>query len=111
MSKSLNDLFEEISQSESLKKEFTEALSNKETVKKFLENNACDASIEEAKNFLIEKSKTIPPRGELTVEELEQAAGGTDITFLCIWTTLVMGGVLAAEMADNYSRTGSVLDC
>lgn len=79
MSKTLNELYEEILKDENLQKQLGEAVksNNKESISSFLCNNGCDASISEAKAFLEKKGKEIKEDGELTPEQLEAVNGGT----------------------------------
>ena len=71
--KTLQELYNEVIQSDELKKEFLEAGKNGKA-EEFIKNHSCDVTLDEIKTFLEEQTKTDK---ELSVDELENAAGGT----------------------------------
>ena len=77
--KTLQELFQEVSANDELKKAFIEA-GNNDKLNDFLKEHGCDATKEEVVAFLTEKANEDKP---LSVEQLEQAAGGGT------WTDLV----------------------
>ena len=79
--KTLQELYKEILQSDELKKAFVEAVKT-DSVKDFLEAQGCDATLEEANEFLKAKAEEDNPL-ELSKENLDLIAGGTFITSPC----------------------------
>ncbi|MBR5088797.1 MAG: Nif11-like leader peptide family RiPP precursor [Ruminiclostridium sp.] len=71
--KTLQELYSEITKSDELKKQFTEAAKNN-TVVDFAKSNGVETTMDEIQAFLEEKQKD---EKELSPEELENAAGGT----------------------------------
>ena len=73
--KTLQELYKEVIASEELKKEFMEASKDEKNCQKnmedFLKKYGCEATFDELKAFLDEKSK-----GELDEDEVEAVAGG-----------------------------------
>ena len=73
--KTLQELYKEVIASEELKNEFMEAAGDEKEgqkkVEEFVKKHGCDATFEDVKAFLEEKSE-----GELEEEELEAVAGG-----------------------------------
>ena len=73
--KTLQELYKEVIASDELKQEFMEAAKDKENgqknVEEFLKKHECDATFDELKTFLVDKSDE-----ELDEEELEAVAGG-----------------------------------
>ena len=72
--KTLQELYNEVIKSDELKKEYLQAISDK-NVGAFMKAHNCDATAEDFKTFLIEQSKANTDK-ELSVEELENVAGG-----------------------------------
>ncbi len=106
--KTIEQLIEEIKTSDALKKDLAEALAKKDkaALEAFLKDNGCDVSIEEAKQFLQEKSAEMQKNGELSEAELEQVAGGTDVVMTVVTTILATGGITISGMlgaAYSYS--------
>ena len=78
MSKTVEELFEEVRNDEKLQKDLSEALQkDKEAVISFMRDNGCEASIDEAKDALTKIGQKAIDDGELAPEQLEQASGGT----------------------------------
>ena len=94
--KSIEQFLEEIKASDALKKELSEALNknDKAAVEAFLKDNGCDATLEEAKQFLQEKSAEIRKNGELSEAELEQVSGGTAELFYFGTAAITVGCIL-----------------
>lgn len=101
--KNVEQLFEEIKTSDALKKELSAVLAKKDktALEAFLKGNGCEASIEEAKQFLQEKSAAIVKSGELSEAELEQVAGGTDAVMTVVTTILATGGITISGMLGS----------
>ncbi len=101
--KTVEQFMEEIKTSDALKKELSEALNknDKAAVEAFLKDNGCDASLEEAKQFLREKSAEIRKNGELSEAELEQVAGGSETVLITLGVgyAAFMGGATVAMAA------------
>ena len=72
--KTLQELYNEVIQSDELKKEYLEAVKNK-NVMEFLKSHSCEATAEDFKTFVIEQTKANADK-ELSVDELENVAGG-----------------------------------
>ena len=72
--KTLQELYNEVIASDELKKEYLQAVSDKK-VGTFMKAHGCDASAEDFKTFLVERSKANADK-ELSVDELENVAGG-----------------------------------
>ena len=70
--KTLQELYNEVIQSDELKKEFLEAGKNGKA-EEFIKNHGCDATLDEIKAFFEAHAKSDK---ELSVEELENVAGG-----------------------------------
>ena len=68
--KTLEELYQEIAASEELKNEYAEAQKNAK-VSEFLKAHGCEATDRELSDFLSKKES-----GELSDEELDNAAGG-----------------------------------
>lgn len=79
MNKSLVQLYEELQESEDMAKEAIGLIESqdKEKMADWLKAQGCDATLNEARAFFIEKSNELEESGELTPEQLEMAAGGT----------------------------------
>ena len=101
--KTLQELYNEVIQSDALKKEFFEAGKNGKAME-FIKAQGCDATLDEIKAFLDNQAKADK---ELSVEELENAAGGTcnSTTGAEIATSIVTLGIVCAVNA-----VGSWLD-
>ena len=94
MSKTVEELYEEVKANENLQKDLSEALQkDKESVVSFMRDNGCEASLEEAKEVLTDLKQKAIDSGELNPEQLEQVQGGTIVMFLG------MMGALAATTA------------
>ena len=72
MSKTINEIYEEVMKSDLLKQGFL-AAEKTGTLKAFAEKLGCEADVEEIQTFL--KGKLNEDK-ELSLDELEQAAGG-----------------------------------
>ena len=70
--KTLQELYNEVIQSDELKKEFLEAGKNGK-VEEFIKNHGCDVTLDEIKDFLENLTKEDK---ELSVDELGNVAGG-----------------------------------
>ena len=81
--KTIEQLVEEIKASDALKNDLAAVLAKKDkaALEAFLKDNGCNASMEEAKQFLQEKSAEMQKNGELSEAELEQVSGGTAEAF------------------------------
>ena len=101
--KTIDQLFEEIKGSDALKQELAAALEKKDkaALSAFLKDNGCDASVEEAKQFLQEKSAQMQKNGELSEAELEQIAGGSETVMITLGVgyAAFMGGATVAMAA------------
>ena len=71
--KTLQELYNEVIKSEELKKEFLEAGKNGKA-EEFIKAHGCDVTMDEIKAFMENLTKSDK---ELSVDELENAAGGT----------------------------------
>ena len=70
--KTLQELYNEVIQSDELKKEFLETAKNGKA-EDFIKAHGCDATLDEIKAFLEEQTKSDK---ELSADELENVAGG-----------------------------------
>lgn len=97
MSKTLDELFEEIKKDESLQKKLADLYqqNDKSKYEAFLADNGCDASLNEAKAFLENKSKEMQEEGELTPDQLEAVSGGVISGVIFIVCTLLAGPAAA----------------
>ena len=80
--KSLHTMYEEIRNSDELKKAFVAAVKNN-TVEDFLKAQGCETSAGELQEFLAEKAEEIKP---LSLEDMRTVAGGikyTEQTYEC----------------------------
>ena len=79
MSKTLDELYDEIKNNKNLQEDLNSALksNSKDSLQAFIKNNDCDATLEEAKKFLADKTQEMIDNGELTPEQLEAVNGGT----------------------------------
>ena len=71
--KTLQELYNEVIQSDELKKEFLEAGKNGKA-EEFIKAHGCDATMDEIKAFFKKQTKADK---EISVDELENVAGGT----------------------------------
>ena len=99
--KSLQDLYKEIINSDELKKAFTEAAKAGKALE-FIKAHGCETTEEELKAFLSKQS------GELSDDELDNAAGGTcnSSTFGETIGSIVGWGIGCAIMAAVSAAGG-----
>ena len=108
--KTLEELYNEVISSDERKQEFLEAFKAKGSTEEVLQKYDCDASLEELKAFLLEKTKQ-----EMSDEEMENVAGGkplwADVTVsvTTVFGCYVQGIVSIAKGQSEYG--GSPLDC
>ena len=104
--KTLQELYNEVIQSDELKKEFLEAGKNGKA-EEFIKVHGCDATLDEIKAFLEEQAKADK---ELSAEELENVAGGTcnDNTAYEMGYSIVTLGVWCAAKAATSAAMGHV---
>ena len=97
MMKTLQELYNEVIQSDELKKEFLEAGKNG-TAEAFLKAHGCDATLDEIKAFLEDLMKSDK---ELSADELENAAGGTcnETTGFEVFSSVITVGISCAVTA------------
>jgi len=107
--KSIQELYNEIMESQELKAQFIEAAKAGKQ-EEFLKANGCEATLEEVKTFLEARQKEDAP---LALDELENAAGGecngkTGAEVAVSVITLAMGcGVWAiASIGGEMAGTG-----
>ncbi|MEE5993518.1 MAG: hypothetical protein V3G42_09790 [Oscillospiraceae bacterium] len=95
--KTLQELYNEVIQSDELKKEFLEAGKNGKA-EEFIKAHGCDATLDEIKTFLEEQNKADK---ELSADELENVGGGTcnDATGCEAVYSVLSFGVLCAGQA------------
>ena len=74
--KTLQDLYIEVKDDDEKKQAFVEAM-KADAIQDFLKQNDCDATEDEVREFLEMTAAEDSPM-ELSMEELEEAAGGTD---------------------------------
>ncbi len=94
--KTLQEFYQEITQSEELKKQFAEAAGNN-TVVEFAKANGVETTLEEIKAFLQERAGE---EGEISDIEAENAAGGScneKTSFEALGSILSLGVMCAAE--------------
>ena len=106
--KTIEQFMEEIRTSDALKNDLAAVLAKKDktALEAFLKDNGCEASMEEAKRFLQEKSTEILQNGELSEAELEQVAGGSDAVITVVTTILATGGItISGMLGAAYSYT------
>ncbi len=70
----LQEMYDKVMASEELKSSFAEAAQDKERLAEWLKANGSDATVEQVGEFLKAKQAS----GEVSDEELENVAGGTD---------------------------------
>lgn len=107
MAKTLEQLYDEIRGSEKLSKELADILGSKDKEKlaDWIKAQDCDASIEEARQFLQEKAEELKDSGELTPEQLEAAAGGIwEVTTVIIMTVMIYAGEKAADAIEDSCK-------
>ncbi len=106
MEKTLEQLFNEVKTSETLKKELTALLQGKDTaaMKEWLKKNGCGATLEEAKEYLYEQGRAAQKKGELSADELEQVAGGSEAIIGGV-TVFLTAEVLAGVSYGIYALT------
>lgn len=109
MAKALEQLYEEILDSEELKNELAEMIKNGDSseFKAFLDKNDCHPTREEFLAFKKEKMEEIEAGGELTPEELEAASGGS-----AAFATYIVSMISAegAGVAVSCAVNGAVND-
>ena len=100
--KTLQELYTEIIGSEELKKSFAEAAKGGKLAD-FLKENGCEATAEEIKAFLQEKSNQ-----PLSEEELDSVAGGgcNETTKAEAFLSVVTVGLVCAYAAIDSSKNG-----
>jgi len=104
--KTLEALYEEVMQSETLKKEFLEAAKAKDAVKAFLTEHGCDAGLEELQTFMKEKAVI-----NISDEDIDSVAGGkSDMEKERIAFSVITFGICEATIAI-ISKTDDDLDC
>ena len=98
--KTLQELYNEVIQSDELKKEFLEAGKNGKA-EEFIKAHGCDATLDEIKAFLENLTKA--------AEELENVAGGTcnDETRKEVGISIFSGGIVCATKALESCFDGS----
>ena len=103
--KTLQELYNEVIQSDELKKEFLEAGKNGKA-EEFIKAHGCDATLDEIKTFLEEQNKADK---ELSADELENVAGGTcnDETRKEVGISIFSGGIVCATKALESCFDGS----
>ena len=103
--KTLETLYEEVMQSETLKKEFLEAAKAKDAVKAFLTEHGCDAGLEELQTFMKEKAVI-----NISDEDIDSVAGGkSDEEKERIACSVITLGLCEAERA--LSKKYDDLNC
>ena len=97
--KSLQDLYKEIINSDELKKAFTEAAKTGKVLE-FIKAQGCETTEEELKDFLSKQT------GELSDEELDNAAGGgcNETTATETASSVLIAGILCADLASGSSK-------
>ena len=103
--KTLETLYQEVLASDELKKGLAEAAKTPEGLKAWICAQGCEATLEQVQAFLKEKQEKT---GELTDDELENAAGGCDageaITSLFTVGIACAGMAILSAMSDSYRR-------
>ena len=100
MMKTLQELYNEVIQSDELKKEFLEAGKNGKA-EEFIKAHGCDATLDEIKAFLEAQAKA---NKKLSVDELENVAGGgcNDATKEeTLWSVFTAGTVCATRALSS----------
>ena len=75
--KTLQEFYEEVKKSDDLKKALAEAVKAGK-VTDFLKANGCDATADEMKEFVVGRIVEDKPMRELSDDELEMVAGGSE---------------------------------
>ena len=103
--KTLETLYQEVLASNELKKSLAEAAKPPEALAEWVRAQGCEATAEEILAFLKEKQEKA---GELTDDELENAAGGCDageaITSVFTVGIACAGMAILSAMSDSYRR-------
>ena len=104
--KTLQELYNEVIASEELKKEYFQAVSDKK-VGTFMKAHGCEATAEEFKTFLVEQSQKTADK-ELSVEELENVAGGgcNGVTKRETYISIFSAGIGCAIISIESAVTG-----
>ena len=104
--KTLQELYNEVIQSDELKKEFLEAGKNGKA-EEFIKAHGCNATLDEIKAFLEEQTKADK---NLSADELENVAGGAcnDETSLEVLGSISTLGFWCASYAINSAVNGHV---
>ena len=99
--KTLQELYNEVIQSDALKKEFFEAGKTGKAME-FIKAQGCDATLDEIKAFLDNQAKADK---ELSVAELENAAGGTcnaNTKAESVWSVVTVGIGCAVDAYQSW---------
>ena len=99
--KTLQELYNEVLDSEELKKSFAEAIQNN-SIEDFLKANGCEASKEELAELLKEQQAKV---GEISDDELDSVAGGCNGNEAAI--SAMSAGLVCAALAIASTVTGS----
>ena len=104
--KTLQEMYNEIMANKELKEQFIEAVKAGKQ-EEFLKAHGCEATLEEVKAFLEAKQKEDAP---LSVDELENAAGGTcnQTTILEGMASIISAGTACGVMAAISAGIGRV---
>lgn len=99
MAKTLEQLYEELKASETLSNELKEVIQSEDKAKlaDWFKAHDCEATPAEAKDFMNEKIEDLKASGELTPEELEVAAGGSEAVVFTFTLALVVTGIVAKK--------------
>jgi len=100
--KTLNELYTEVTASDTLKAEFL-ALKTPEEIVAFAKKNGCDATQDDIKALFEEKQKAA---GELSEAELEQVAGGKSATFNEALVSIFSLGIWCSMEAIRSAQDG-----
>ena len=107
--KTLNDLYTEVTASDTLKAEFL-ALKTPKDIVAFAKKNGCDATLDDIKAFFEKKQKAT---GELSEEELEQVAGGKSGNETEALFSIYMAGIgcaVAAGVSAIFGKCGTAIE-
>ena len=107
--KTLEALYEEVMQSETLKKEFLEAAKAKDAVKAFLTEHGCDAGLEELQTFMKEKAVI-----NVSDDDIDSVAGGKsgeDMIVDVMSSISVIGCVIGPVMSEVNKSAGRDIRC
>lgn len=99
----IDELFVKIQESEELQKQLKTALDSgqKSEIESFIKANGCDATLEEAKNYLEQVGKEALEKGELTTEEMEMVSGGS---FVVTTIALALIGASVGFLATSGGK-------